>query len=51
MSKFKISDILKQSFEVENIDLRLLFDTKLQELSMTENQVHKLLDIDKYDYP
>ena len=47
MSKFKISDILKQSFEEDNIGLRVLFDTKLHELNMTENQVHKLLDIDK----
>lgn len=47
MDKFKISDILKKSFEEENVDLRDLFNTKLYELSMTENQAHKLLDIDK----
>ena len=47
MSNFKISDILKRSFSPDNVNLRELFDVKLHELNITENQAHKLLDIDK----
>ena len=47
MDKFKIIKLLNNSFKDKTLDLRSLFDLKLYELNMSENQAHKLLDIDK----